>query len=380
MRTAATFLLLLIVLASKTDAAIVVSKITPDVGPSTGGTEIRLEGSGFFGGCVGAPCEERSLAFGGVPAVAFHVLSDTLAVATTPAQSGVHYVMPVVAIMRVGSEQGSFSFYYSDLVRTPVLDELERVLLPAYNCYLPGAHGSEWCSTLSAFNSGDERAVFYPVYPGNVGTEIGALALPPRRIVAISLLRSTGSFTEAAPVSARVLYVEPNHVEDLNLNLRLFDRSRTAMTWGTDVPVVREQDLFDQTIQLFPVPLASRFRATLRIYDPMRTPDATVSARFFRVTTGDLLATRVLDLVALTLPINGTVHDFSYPGLAEIANLAELPELQILRSEESVRIEIEPVTPNLRFWAMVSVTNDETQHVTLVTPAGTPRQEATPTP
>jgi hypothetical protein len=32
------------------------------------------------------------------------------------------------------------------------------------------------------------------------------------------------------------------------------------------------------------------------------------------------------------------------------------------------RIEIEPTLPDMRVWAFVSITNNETQHVTLVTP------------
>ena len=34
----------------------------------------------------------------------------------------------------------------------------------------------------------------------------------------------------------------------------------------------------------------------------------------------------------------------------------------------SMRIEVVPLTPNLRFWAFVSITNNETQEVTIVSP------------
>lgn len=375
MRVLVALCILFLMLASAAEAAIVVTQVSPNVGPSTGGTEVRIEGSGFFGSCTGAPCQERSLTFGGVPASAFEILSDSLLVATTPSVRDSRFMSPVVGTIRVGSEEGSFTFYYSDLQPAPVLDDFERVLLPAYNCYLQGAHGSEWCSTLTAFNSGDESVVVYPVYPGNDGSEIAALALPPSRFVEISLLRAiAGSFTETAPISARVLYVDPEQADGLHLNLRLFDRSRTLMTWGTEVPVVREKDLFEDTIRLFPIPLADRFRATLRIYDPSRTPGAAVTVQFLSTTTGDLLATRVLNLDVLTRQINATDLDVSYPGIAEIGNITELPELLDLGSGGSVRIEVSPLSPGLRFWAMVSVTNDETQHVTLLTPTAASHQ------
>lgn len=37
-------------------------------------------------------------------------------------------------------------------------------------------------------------------------------------------------------------------------------------------------------------------------------------------------------------------------------------------SSPFVRVEVEPLGEGARFWAFVSVTNNETQHVTLITP------------
>src|SRR5205085_11881017 len=52
-------------------------------------------------------------------------------------------------------------------------------------------------------------------------------------------------------------------------------------------------------------------------------------------------------------------------GYAEFGNLAALPELQ---GAELVRIEVTPLTAGLRFWAFAGATNNDTQHVTLITP------------
>lgn len=38
--------------------------------------------------------------------------------------------------------------------------------------------------------------------------------------------------------------------------------------------------------------------------------------------------------------------------------------------EDEIWIEVVPITPGLRIWAMLSVTNNETQQVTLITPGG----------
>ncbi|HET9866940.1 MAG TPA: hypothetical protein VFQ06_06585 [Nitrospira sp.] len=54
-----------------------------------------------------------------------------------------------------------------------------------------------------------------------------------------------------------------------------------------------------------------------------------------------------------------------FPFLGQVPNLQDLPELQ---AEDAVWMEIAPVTPGLRFWAMVSITNNDTQQVTIVAP------------
>lgn len=370
-------ILLTCLLAGEAAARIVIDRVTPPEGPSTGGTALRIEGSGFFGSCVSAPCEDRSLTIGSVPADSFQIVSESLILATTPPLNSLAvYTRPVIGHVRVGTEEALFTFYYSDVQAPPSLHNFERVLLPAHNCHLRGAYGSEWCADLQVYNSGEESTTIYPVYPDPRGVSIAALMLPPGRVAGIGLLRSiASSFTETAPVSARVLYIDPEHADDVHMNVRLYDQSRTSMTWGTDIPVVRERDLFGRPIQIFPVPMATRFRTALRVYDPHRTPDASVAVTFYSVAAGHLLGSRVLTLQVLTRELSPGVIDVSYPGLAELGNLSDLPELSTLNDNDSIRIVVESLTPGLKLWAMVSVTNDETQHVTLLTPTGVPSEE-----
>jgi len=54
------------------------------------------------------------------------------------------------------------------------------------------------------------------------------------------------------------------------------------------------------------------------------------------------------------------------PGYIEIGGITDnLPELPNVRE---LRLEIEPLTAGLRYWAFVSTTNNATQQVTLITP------------
>jgi hypothetical protein len=54
------------------------------------------------------------------------------------------------------------------------------------------------------------------------------------------------------------------------------------------------------------------------------------------------------------------------PGHARITDLVSA--YPVLTGVERLRIEIEPLTPDVRFWAFVSTTNNETQHVTVTLP------------
>jgi len=366
------------VLATTARAEIVVTLITPPTGPSSGGTTVVLTGSGFFGGCARAPCAPAQVTFDGVPAQSVRVESDTRMTAVTPPVNpfgglryGTYSYPPVSdVVVQIGNQRtlayfGRFS--YSDLIPVPDLSKLQRILLPSYTCDLPGAHGSVWCAEFSVFNASADAITVYPVYP-YIG-EISAFSMPPNRFAIPRLIESDNSFLVIPPRSARVLYVDPAHADDLRFNLRIYDQSRTRMTWGTEVPVVRERDLRSAQIEIFPVPLNGHFRQALRIYDPFRLGTGEVEARFFAARTGELIATRTVTLAVYERSMSFGGIDQSFPGLAEFNNLMiDVPELAAVPSTEQLRIEVVPVTPGLRFWAMVSLTNNETQHVTLLTP------------
>jgi hypothetical protein len=53
-------------------------------------------------------------------------------------------------------------------------------------------------------------------------------------------------------------------------------------------------------------------------------------------------------------------------GYASIGQFTDaFPQLNGL---DKVRVEVTPLTEGLRFWTFVSITNNETQHVTTITP------------
>ncbi len=173
-----------------------------------------------------------------------------------------------------------------------------------------------------------------------------------------------------------LLYVRRTLADEVAFNLRIQDVSRQALTWGTEIPVVRERDLRTEAVDLLDVPTDSRFRVALRIYDPFQKPrtepDATtswVAIELFSMESQALIASKTAELVQP--PIENTCGAPTagiacWPGSFEIHHLVN--EFPGISSADRIRIRIVPLTLGLRMWAFANVTNNETQHVTTITP------------
>ncbi len=224
--------------------------------------------------------------------------------------------------------------------------DLERVLVPIMTETIAGAHGSLWTSELWVNVTTDAGVTILPLRIADI--------LPIRReSLRLPLFRSP-----AGHPPGQFILVSSELLDDVHFNLRIRDLSRQAETWGTEIPVVREQDFATGPISLLPLPLDTRFRSTVRIY----ASDAAGGALRVRVTTieDDGPAGRPLYDQIVVLPPSASPY---VPPYGEIALHAVLPH------EVAVaRIDVEPVTAGLRFWAFASVTHNETQHVTTVSP------------
>ncbi|HYH10432.1 MAG TPA: hypothetical protein VEK11_25535 [Thermoanaerobaculia bacterium] len=234
-------------------------------------------------------------------------------------------------------------------------EEWQRYLVPITLTRIPGANHSLWRTDMTMLFRGEE----YPeVEPLPCGLPITCLYPTPP-------LHKPFDAHEHGYLGTYVgvgqfLHVRRGDVSDVAFNARFYDESRLQETAGTELPIVRVEKFHTGTFGLLDIPVAAQFRHTLRIYDGDGN-DATVTIRIYAddETTPRLTTTR--NLVAVDEPPTLTPH---IPAYAELA----LAQLLPLDAFESVRVEIEPVTPGARIWAFVSITNNETHHVTLVTP------------
>ena len=233
--------------------------------------------------------------------------------------------------------------------------DYEKVLIPVVPGNLqPGAHGSLWKTEWVAFNSGSRAARwFHDFVTPFCSFNCPHRPLEPSETIGGSLVGTGGA----------LVYFERPMNEDIRFQLRIRDLTLQALTWGTEIPVVREEEAFTTSIDLLDVPLDSRFRQTLRIYDFDARSISEVNVRIWNQAEGTLAAERRVTLghrgpQRVIFPI--------FPGYVQVGDF--ITEFPSLAGIERIRVEIEPVSPDLKFWAFLSVTNNETQHVTTITP------------
>jgi hypothetical protein len=243
----------------------------------------------------------------------------------------------------------------TSLMAQPVLQPpYERVLIPVFiTGSIPGAFGSLWTTQLTVRNESNEAVVVTNLPVALCG------ACPPAQP------RSTFSLPLVVhnPNAGVFLYVGKPGLGKVDFALRVQDVSRQAQTWGTALPVVREKDVHSDSIQVLDIPTDSQFRSALRVYDFDTPADRMVRLRIFALGGNT-------PLVDTALTLTGPPQDYpTYPDRPGIAMISDLVgAFPQLAGVQRLRIVLDSMTDGLQFWAFVSVTNDETQHVTAITP------------
>jgi hypothetical protein len=344
---------------AQTDA--VISEIKPTDGPSHGGTAVTIIGAGFQRevDCL-LPCP-TTVTFGGIE-VPVKLASPTSILAIAPA----HEPGPVDLTVNIAgkapaTKTAAFTFLPGKE------DDYERVLLPIYlESAVGGAFGSRWKTDFWMRNNGvepvalgawpcaaevcaDEFPMTYPFEGGRSLRNLPALG------------GSDGNPSDGNP--SRMLYVERELASRVAFSLRFADVSRASLDGGVEMPVVRQSEMLGGPAQLFDVPLGPTFRVLLRIYE------VAYAKSTFRVTVYPQSETDE------ALVYSGELTAISPSSAEEFrpkAGYAYLDISGLLRNATSwpasARIEIAPLTPGSRFWAFASITNNDTQVVTLVTP------------
>jgi hypothetical protein len=148
--------------------------------------------------------------------------------------------------------------------------------------------------------------------------------------------------------------------DDLAFSLRVRDPSRAAEGDGTQVPVVRARDMFRGTdLTLLNIPTDSRYRVKIRIYAfDTGAHDAEVTVH--RQATPNEVATRYF------VPVRNACAGYGCDAIPWYAEL-DLPSSE---AGEPVNVYVTVGGESTPAWAFASITNNETQQVTIVTADG----------
>lgn len=259
----------------------------------------------------------------------------------------------------------TFLLVIAFLTTTAATAQTARVLVPVRPGNVPGAHGAEWRTEVVIANVSDTPLQVSGFLSSSHCAPLcaGVPPIPPHQsvIVAETLACETPGF---------YLSVESSRLPDLAVSLRSRDLSRRLETLGTAIPVATPADLYGRTFGINDIPLEEGFRSALRIFNT--GVSGSVAVRFYAINNARIWPDQptsgpdrlLLELrPAFVVPQSGG-GTMSCPSFVEIA----LDTLPALAGAGRIRAEIQPLDSQNTYWAYVSATHNNTQHVTVLTP------------
>lgn len=339
-----------------------VLSVTPASGPVTGGTEVTVQVDDIpF--CFD-PVPDAALIFDGIEVnnVREDHVNNTITGITPPHAAGsVNVVVRTCGGPAVELESG-FT-YNTDANPQPAY---EKVLFPVF-FFGPGAHGSQWATSISVYNAGESTVTtLNPLFFGNPICPAGCGCGAEAEVGPGETGDVCGQFGDPAGL---IFYAPTNAALDLHYHAVAFDTSRATENAGTEMPVVREREFRRDEIVLPSLPLDEKFRLGLRVYNPDQHDGAQVKMQVLAADSNTVYGERTF---TLDYPIQTLLPD-PFPNRPAYVNIGNLHTIvrEILGSAATVsrfHIKLTPVTPGIRFWAFATITNNETQLITTVSP------------
>lgn len=242
-------------------------------------------------------------------------------------------------------------------------DSKESILLPI--AFIPtqeiaGAFGTRWSGEVFLDNRNSTPLQLYRcplVCPGFEG--MGRLFAP---------------LGGVRPERGYVLHVPAGLAPNITLSNRMFERTLRSQPRGVDLPVVRERDYFSTTQTFLGVPSDAGVRVALRVYNPWAQmifspqPEPRlqgVTVQFFGADKVLLASTIMIPTVDYKDFPDEAQGDEGRPGLAIVHDLAA--SFPGLTTKDSIHVVVTPFPANAQYWAMISVTDNATQSVSIIT-------------
>jgi len=313
--------------------------VVPNVVATSGG-EVHLHSNAPLVGCAVGPspivCQNFAVRIAGATATATIAANNDIVVTVPPHAAGA-----VDVTLERGSDTltatAALDFYVPEQI--PDLAFFEPVVFPAL-LTAAGAFGSQWTTDVALRSNFD-------TVPGL------ALPITPAFFDSVPAVASV-TVTGASVPPGMVVYVARQFAPRVFFDVLARDLSKQSEALGTEIPVVREKDLYDRPFDILQVPTDPKFRVALRIFRTDGSPVARL--RIFASAAGQPLADAEVQL---------TPGPFGYSSLNMPDLVQSIPQLA---GKGPLRIEIDGETGRRVISALVSVTNNATQHVTIIAP------------
>lgn len=342
--------LLLLLTTSIAAAEPKINNIHPQMGLTFAPTLVTIEGTNLVApgtNCVAAcngTCAVKVF-FGAKEASVVSATPETIVV-TAPAQRE-----GMAVNVRIGAAAYAGEFYYSS-GSVIAREEYTRYLLPLTTVWASGAGGSQWMTRYMVHNGLDDgiqlagplgQMIMCPPMPTTLGGHDS---------MEMEVMRRDGA-------DGAFIYVPNAADERVMMALRVRDVSRVAQGFGTEIPMVPDRD-FRKTVHLIGVPTDSRYRATLRIYGDTSAP-MRANVRVFAEDSSALIEERSVDLsgIVTTMSVEFPEHP-AYTALDPLSNAVRAAGARV-----RIAVTSESGEP---LWALLSITNNETQQVTTIAP------------
>lgn len=339
-------------------ASPIVHSVTPSSGPAAGGTTVVIRGTNFSFNCItcSPPFADPLVYFDNIPAPSVRFVdSTTLEVVTPPHLPGT----ASVTVMNLdGSEPPSDTLENGFTYTGEISEAFDPLLFPIFLPPIPGAHGSEFRTTARLWNkSATETITLYgydrtcSLIDPPIGPET-PMALAPRDKQALRL------WPECSSTVGRLLYV-PKGDHNVAASLRVWETSRQAENHGVEIPVARIEDFSTDSIALVDVPTDPKFRLTLRVYG--RNRGETLVNLWYGSGSGTCCAD-TWNSLQLPMQAGRNIFEPSYAVFTDFDPAEGFPPFP-----ETINVLVQSHDGH-PIWAFLTVTNNETQHITTITP------------
>jgi len=365
---AAVAFLLLAALTVSADPTI--TSIEPSVGLTYGLTTVTIRGTEFSESdfsCEGQnePFCPSEVFFDSARARVVEVTPTSIKLLVHPRPHG-DVANVTVKVVRKGEVTRERAFRWDQTATSSDPEHYVRYLIPVASRNLRGANGSVW-DTEWRVSSGYflPFPMIWPYCPPNVSP-------CPSPVISANTTIEPSLFPRGDGTDGVFVHV-PKAVDPfIGMSLRVRDLSLNAGNFGTEIPIVAPEDYsgyLGAPLQLVDIPTDEKYRATLRIYGYDQSP-IRVMVNVYAQATNERIEQYMVDLTGIV-----TAAPELFPQFPSYAQLDPLTPA-VRASGERVRITLYSALwdslispqPALPTWGFVTLTNNETQQVTTVTP------------